>query len=378
MRACFIAGAAVAVRAALLAAAHPQVSSSVLRIVALTPHSDPLRLAECLALYGSQASLYAGGVCREPPLYVSLYYTAGLPPWILSLTADLATALLLAGISAHVGWSTWSIWSPAVWFLASPLGLLSAAAQSTRAVHDMLLILSLWAALRGASRHSAAALALAALASPHDLFLFPALSAVAGRSPWRIALEVSIWLCVAILLSIFVTGSADFLAATWGNMLVVDDLTPNLGLYWYLFAEIFEPFRIFFLAVFLLVLLAVTWTLHQALRLTPHLLFLATFTALCLFKPYPALGDLVLLAALLAPLTTQLQDWRFVAIGVVALVFGLVLSAVTWHHWIVSGRGNANFFFSAVLIASLGEVTASCSILQQAVAAHKQPTRGAS
>lgn len=32
--------------------------------------------------------------------------------------------------------------------------------------------------------------------------------------------------------------------------LSVPDLTPNIGLFWYFFAEMFEHFRLFFLCVF--------------------------------------------------------------------------------------------------------------------------------
>lgn len=34
------------------------------------------------------------------------------------------------------------------------------------------------------------------------------------------------------------------------SSLSVPDLTPNIGLFWYFFAEMFEHFRLFFLCVF--------------------------------------------------------------------------------------------------------------------------------
>lgn len=72
-------------------------------------------------------------------------------------------------------------------------------------------------------------------------------------------------------LSYLVTGSWKFLEATYGVMwvprcgifiplielicshafrLFVPDLTPNVGLYWYFFIEMFDQFRTFFLCVF--------------------------------------------------------------------------------------------------------------------------------
>jgi len=50
--------------------------------------------------------------------------------------------------------------------------------------------------------------------------------------------------------SYLVTGSWDFLVSTYGVQLALSDLTPNVGLWWYFFIEMFDSFRQFFLAVF--------------------------------------------------------------------------------------------------------------------------------
>lgn len=50
-------------------------------------------------------------------------------------------------------------------------------------------------------------------------------------------------------LSYVVTGGSwDFVSATYGVQLLVPDLTPNVGLWWYFFIEIFDSFREFFWA----------------------------------------------------------------------------------------------------------------------------------
>ena len=41
-----------------------------------------------------------------------------------------------------------------------------------------------------------------------------------------------------------------FLTATYGIQLAFTDLTPNIGLWWYFFIEMFDSFRDFFLGVF--------------------------------------------------------------------------------------------------------------------------------
>ncbi|XP_015749036.1 PREDICTED: phosphatidylinositol glycan anchor biosynthesis class U protein-like [Acropora digitifera] len=58
------------------------------------------------------------------------------------------------------------------------------------------------------------------------------------------------WILFLFVLSYQVFHSWDFLTATHGFILQVSDLTPNMGLFWYFFTEMFEHFRMFFLWVF--------------------------------------------------------------------------------------------------------------------------------
>lgn len=84
----------------------------------------------------------------------------------------------------------------------------------------------------------------------------------------------------------------------------VDDLAPNMGLWWYFFAEIFEHFRSFFIFVFhaqsVLLLVPLTIRLQQ----TPLVLALIACMLMALFKvctPVSVLGSAYSLPA--APLT---------------------------------------------------------------------------
>lgn len=54
-----------------------------------------------------------------------------------------------------------------------------------------------------------------------------------------------------LALSWFLTDSSwQFLGSTYGVQLTLVDLTPNIGLWWYFFIEMFDSFRTFFLGVF--------------------------------------------------------------------------------------------------------------------------------
>ena len=55
-------------------------------------------------------------------------------------------------------------------------------------------------------------------------------------------------LCYASYL--LMNSSWTYTQSTWGFILSVPELTPNMGLFWYFFTEMFEHFRVFFVCTF--------------------------------------------------------------------------------------------------------------------------------
>jgi phosphatidylinositol glycan class U len=93
-------------------------------------------------------------------------------------------------------------------------------------------------------------------------------------------------------------GSWDFLSATYGVRLLLPDLTPNVGLWWYFFIEMFDSFREFFLGVFWLH--AASYMPGLTIRLHKQPLFVAcTLTGVfAIFTPYPSIADAALYLSL--------------------------------------------------------------------------------
>ena len=99
--------------------------------------------------------------------------------------------------------------------------------------------------------------------------------------------------------SFLLTGSWKFISSTYGVHLLLPDLTPNAGLWWYFFIEIFDSFREFFIGVFWLHLGAYVGGLCVRLRAQP-LFVITTLLGLCaIFKPYPSISDTALYLSLL-------------------------------------------------------------------------------
>jgi phosphatidylinositol glycan class U len=164
----------------------------------------------------------------------------------------------------------------------------------------------------------------------HPILLFPpllillydtrAMKAKTKPDVWSFTAVHTLGLAVAMgaLLgaSAFMTGSWDFLGATYGVRLLLPDLTPNVGLWWYFFIEMFDSFREFFLGVFWLH--AASYMPGLTIRLHKQPLFVAcTLTGIfAIFTPYPSIADAALYLSLI-PLFRHLFPCRcFLLLGI--------------------------------------------------------------
>ena len=93
-------------------------------------------------------------------------------------------------------------------------------------------------------------------------------------------------------ISYYIMDSWSFLKSTTGFILMVPDLRPNIGLYWYFFTEMFEHFRSLFIASFQInVSLLFVIPLALRLRKDPMLLAFSYLAIDAIFKSYPCIGD---------------------------------------------------------------------------------------
>ncbi|XP_020248401.1 phosphatidylinositol glycan anchor biosynthesis class U protein-like isoform X1 [Asparagus officinalis] len=166
-------------------------------------------------------------------------------------------------------------------------------------------------------------------------------------------LWASIWSCYVLFLSVITlkgfNGLSEMLRKTHGFILTVEDLSPNIGLLWYFFAEVFDFFRSFFLIVFHLNILFMI--LPLAIRLNHRPCFLAfVFMALAsMLKSYPSVGDSALYLGLLGLFANELAEMHFPFFLFCGYVGVSLLSPVMHNLWIWRGTGNANFYFATGL-----------------------------
>ncbi|VDN05144.1 unnamed protein product [Thelazia callipaeda] len=124
------------------------------------------------------------------------------------------------------------------------------------------------------------------------------------------------------------------------STLDVRDLTPNVGIFWYFFIEVFDHFRCFFLWVFQVNIFVYLIPLSLTLRSSAFLLLHQLMILTSVFSSYPTMAD----------------NFRWGLIIGGALSTTMVLAPVMWQMWVITGSGNANFYFAATLIYSVAQI----------------------
>ncbi|CAG9535963.1 unnamed protein product [Cercopithifilaria johnstoni] len=151
-------------------------------------------------------------------------------------------------------------------------------------------------------------------------------------------------------------NSWSYVDSTYKFLLDVRDLTPNVGIFWYFFIEVFNHFRRFFLWVFQINILVYLVPLSLTLRSNAFLLLYQLMILISVFASYPSMADSLIYLSLL-PLFEHLKKyfrWGLIVGG--ALSATIVLAPVMWQMWIVTGSGNANFYFAATLTYSVAQI----------------------
>ncbi|GAQ83601.1 phosphatidylinositol glycan class U [Klebsormidium nitens] len=157
--------------------------------------------------------------------------------------------------------------------------------------------------------------------------------------------------------------------ATHGFILAADDLTPNIGLFWYFFAEVFDHFRTFFLFVFhYLVLVIMLPPLTIRFHHRPLFLAYVILGLTSIFKSYPSVSDAALYLGLLPAFARELRQMRFVFVGVNGLLVASVIGPVMYNLWIWKNVGNANFFYAMTLVYACAQavllIQSTAAVLQ--------------
>ncbi|GLH06978.1 Uncharacterized protein GBIM_12552 [Gryllus bimaculatus] len=378
------------------------------RVEVSTPLNSWKRVTEGAFLYNEGINPYDGDLFHETPLglFVFKYMIQCLSQWlgVIFIICDLLTAHLLyrtaciymkeliekqtlekssyakdtQGLLLRNEDLNLSPIYVASAYLFNPYIILNCVGQTTTVFTNLCLAATYLMMVKGQQLPCCFALAMATLQALYPAMLVvPASLYIAKKntcgmsdrcsqiySPWA---TCGLFACVLFFLLYFssqLSGSWTFLHSTYGFILNVPDLRPNIGLFWYFFTEMFEHFRPLFICAFqinaaFLYLVPLTLRLHEE----PMLLATSLTALTAIFKSYPCLGDVGFYLALL-PMWKHL--FNYMQQGFVVSCFFIitsVLGPIVWHLWIYSRSANANFYFGVTLAFATAQIFLVTDIL---------------
>ena len=301
-----------------------------------TPISSFKRLQEGLFLYRRGVSPYDGGLFHQAPLLLVIF---DLIPWpgLIFTALDLVNALAIERITeSGESVQTRYFKSPraddrfdaatlAATYLLNPFTIIACLGRSTTAFTNAAIIQAISSAVQGRAVHTTLALALATYLSMYPVLLLPPLLLLCWDRSDRTSKSATSF--IAQSLGQFTIGLAalffstplilgktwTFAKATYGTQFSVPDLTPNIGLWWYFFIEIFDSFRNFVLGVFWLHLATYVSGLTLRLRRQPLFVVTTILGLLAIFKPYPSISDVSLYLAFV-PLYKHISPRKLISV----------------------------------------------------------------
>ncbi|XP_023580940.1 phosphatidylinositol glycan anchor biosynthesis class U protein isoform X1 [Trichechus manatus latirostris] len=410
---------AVTVRAALFRSSLAEFISE--RVEVVSPLSSWKRVVEGLSLLDLGVSPYSGAVFHETPLIVYLFHFLIDYAELVFMMADALTAIalyfaiqdfnkvvlpnlfsfsrhthelvgthqgkfkkqkLLLELDQYAPDVAELIRTPmemryiplkvALFYLLNPYTVLSCVAKSTCAINNTLIAFFILTTIKGSAFLSAVFLALATYQSLYPLTLFvPGLLYLLQRQyipvkikskafwifSWEYAMMYVGSLVVIVCLSFFLLSSWDFIPAVYGFILSVPDLTPNIGLFWYFFAEMFEHFSLFFVCVFQINVFFYTIPLAIKLKEHPFFFMFIQIAVISIFKSYPTVGDVALYMAFFPVWNHLYRFLRNIFVLTCIIIVCSLLFPVLWHLWIYAGSANSNFFYAITLTFNVGQVS---------------------
>ncbi|KAI0431067.1 GPI transamidase subunit PIG-U [Xylaria sp. FL1042] len=379
-------GTAAALRLALFAffPALPDLLTS--RVEVSTPVTSFKRLQEGLFLYNHNVSPYDGGVYHQAPLLLPLFSllpdasTYPFFTYLVYILVDIASAEALyqiaeSGEAAASKLFTsarkdrrWSGYVVAAIFLFNPFTIATCLGRPTNVFTTCAILHAIAKAIAGNPLTSMLALAFASYLSMYPILLLPPLVLLAYdrqrqsnqiTSPVQFAgttvLTVASSLSALFAISYLLAGSWEFFPSTYGIQLTLTDLTPNVGLWWYFFVEMFDSFRSFFLGVFWLHLSSYVGGLSIRIRSQPLAALTILLGILSIFKPYPSIADISLSLAVVPLFRHVFPLMRYTFFAASTILYSAFLGPAFYYLWIYAGSGNANFFYAITLVWSLGQ-----------------------
>ena len=308
----------------------PEIPEFLTRQVEIsTPISSFKRLKEGLFLYKHGVSPFDGGLFHQAPLLLVIFQL--FSPSLVFAGLDLLNALSLKSIADQLKLSS-PRFRPldgtliAAAYIFNPFTILSCLGQTTSIFTNTAIIQAVLSAQSGNAAQAMFALALGTYLNMYPALLIPPVLLMAHRSgnaakssAQDVAINIGCFVAaITVLLgsTVFITGDIrQFIVSCYGMQLTVPDLTPNVGLWWYFFIEIFDSFRDFFVGVFWLHMAGYAGGMTIRLQREPLFVVTSLVGLFAVFKPYPSIADVSLYLAFL-PMYQHILPCEYISLAV--------------------------------------------------------------
>ncbi|XP_030831860.1 phosphatidylinositol glycan anchor biosynthesis class U protein [Strongylocentrotus purpuratus] len=376
------------------------------RVEISTPLTSWKSMVEGLTLLERGISPYAGDTFHETPLLLYIfYYVRSISPTlvpVMFVMVDLMTAFILHKVATRTMKYLYNLqkWEEKSYasgvdpllilssdvisipdlamaiYLLCPYSIVTCVAQCTVVFTNLTLAATFLFTLQGNAVAATLCLAFASYQSLYPVTLIVPLAMHIAIIKMQASQDKSVnyqrpeavhsimltgaifffWLACLLGLSFLMLDSWGFLRSTYGCILAVPNLQPNMGLFWYFFTEMFEHFRTFFLWIFQINVFIYIAPLAIKMREHPLFIMLVQCILIAIFKSYPSVGDTTLYLALLPIWSHTFHYFRNSLVVGVMMLLASLLAPVLWHLWIYAGSANANFFFAFTLIYNTAQI----------------------
>lgn len=246
--------------------------------------------------------------------------------------------------------------------MVNPFLIAACVAKTTVVFNNLFLVMLFYHTVRGNSFHATWFLALTTYQAFYPVQLLAPLIMYfhkhSNSSVLFCSLKITTFFALwsAILHGMSGLESIYSMTATWKFILSVPDLTPNVGVFWYFFTEVFNHFHTFFLAVFQLNVLIFSLPLTIKLKSRPIFLMFHLCYIIATFKSYPSVADAGFCLCFLPLWSHTFHYIRSPLVMSVMLIVSSILCPIMWHLWIQAGTANANFYFATTLTYTTSHV----------------------
>ncbi|KAL9711521.1 hypothetical protein Ac2012v2_004591 [Leucoagaricus gongylophorus] len=362
-----------------------------------TPLTSYSQLQEGIFLFKSGKDPYSGGTFRHSPLLLAFFSV--ILPERQTYASITWTLFDLLGAWALV--STWRARQNvpkssrdtvvAASYLLNPYVFLPTLALSSSSLQSSLVLLTVKYTAEG--RVSPALFLLSLLfhidlsnfallvpvsllliSDPHSRLASPRPSTANFRHTLLLVREFISYTIILSIASTIIVGGTQWIPQTWGATLTLPDLTPNTGLWWYFFTEMFDHFRPFFLVVFSVHLLIYVIPMCIKFQYDPLYTIFLLLGVLGTFKAYPTLSDPGLFLSTLSIFPEVYPYLRHPMVTALIHLHAAILMPLFNHLWLNTGTGNANFFYASTLVFACANGAGLIDAVRTGMRGHKQPS----